>query len=46
MRGRERRRHLRLVAPRLSRQEAEALLTGLGLGDSLRQPVRGVFPGA
>lgn len=32
--------NLRLVAPRLSRQEAEALLTGLGLGDSLRQPVR------
>ena len=32
--------NLRLVAPRLSRQEAEALLAGLGLGDSLRQPVR------
>ena len=36
--------NLRLVAPHLSRQEAEALLTGLGLGDSLRQPV-GEFSG-
>ena len=32
--------NLRLVAPALSRPQAEQLLTELGLGDSLHQPVR------
>ena len=32
--------NLRLVNPTLTREEAEAMLRDLGLGDSLRQPVR------
>lgn len=32
--------NLRLAAPALSRREAEEALAALGLGDSLRQPVR------